>query len=112
MKINWRNMAALALFAAQLPEARRFHLFKHFWRPDWAAFRDILVLGLPIGLTTVAEIAMLAGLPQSIPGVTLNRLCASGMTAITTARAMIAAGRLPAQQILGRWAVADDAVSD
>lgn len=26
-------------------------------------------------------------------------------------RAMIAAGRLPAQQILGRWAVADDAVS-
>lgn len=61
MSVNWIQLAALALFAAQLPEARRFHLFKHFWRPDWAAFRDILVLGLPIGLTTVAEIAMFTG---------------------------------------------------
>lgn len=35
---------------------------------------------------------LLAGLPESVPGFTVNRLCASGMTAITTARAMIAAG--------------------
>ncbi|GAB2477461.1 thiolase family protein [Promicromonospora xylanilytica] len=36
--------------------------------------------------------ALLAGLPDSVPGFTVNRLCASGLTAITTARQMIAAG--------------------
>ena len=41
----------------------------------------------------VARMAvLLAGLPQTIPGFTVNRLCASGMTAIATARQMIAVG--------------------
>lgn len=41
----------------------------------------------------VARMAvLLAGLPESVPGVTVNRLCASGLSAITMARAMIAAG--------------------
>ncbi|MCI9887254.1 thiolase family protein [Micrococcales bacterium 31B] len=35
---------------------------------------------------------LLAGLPQEIPGFTVNRLCASGMTALATGRQMIAAG--------------------
>ncbi len=41
----------------------------------------------------VARMALLlAGLPRSVPGFTVNRLCASGLTAIATARQMIAAG--------------------
>ena len=41
----------------------------------------------------VARMALLlAGLPESVPGSTVNRLCASGLTAIATARQMIAAG--------------------
>ncbi len=41
----------------------------------------------------VARMAtLLAGLPDSIPGFTVNRLCASGLTAVMTARQMIAAG--------------------
>jgi 3-oxoadipyl-CoA thiolase len=36
--------------------------------------------------------ALLAGLPDTVPGFTVNRLCASGLTAIATARQMIAAG--------------------
>ncbi|WP_159611928.1 acetyl-CoA C-acyltransferase [Glutamicibacter sp. JC586] len=36
--------------------------------------------------------ALLAGLPVSIPGITVNRLCASGMSAITMASHMIKAG--------------------
>lgn len=40
----------------------------------------------------VARMAtLLAGLPDTIPGFTVNRLCASGLTAIATARQMIAA---------------------
>ena len=41
----------------------------------------------------VARMAvLLAGLPDTVPAFTVNRLCASGLTAITTARQMIAAG--------------------
>ena len=43
----------------------------------------------------VARMALLlAGLPSSIPGVTLNRLCASGMDAIGTAFRAIASGEM------------------
>ncbi|HZL30947.1 MAG TPA: 3-oxoadipyl-CoA thiolase [Pseudolabrys sp.] len=43
----------------------------------------------------VARMALLlAGLPQSVPGVTLNRLCASGMEAVGTAVRAIRAGEM------------------
>ncbi|WP_312168640.1 3-oxoadipyl-CoA thiolase [Stutzerimonas kunmingensis] len=38
--------------------------------------------------------ALLAGLPDTIPGVTLNRLCASGMDAVGTAFRAIACGEM------------------
>jgi 3-oxoadipyl-CoA thiolase len=41
----------------------------------------------------VARMALLlAGFPNTVPGFTVNRLCASGLTAIATARQLIAAG--------------------
>ncbi len=43
----------------------------------------------------VARMALLlAGLPQSVPGVTLNRLCASGMEAVGSAARAIKAGEM------------------
>jgi 3-oxoadipyl-CoA thiolase len=43
----------------------------------------------------VARMALLlAGLPDSVPGVTLNRLCASGMEAVGTAARAIKAGEM------------------
>ncbi|PCE14390.1 beta-ketoadipyl CoA thiolase [Microbacterium sp. SZ1] len=36
--------------------------------------------------------ALLAGLPDSVPGITVNRLCASGMSAVTMAAQAIRAG--------------------
>ncbi|WP_312300451.1 3-oxoadipyl-CoA thiolase [Stutzerimonas nitrititolerans] len=38
--------------------------------------------------------ALLAGLPESVPGVTLNRLCASGMDAVGSAFRAIASGEI------------------
>src|SRR6202521_3888713 len=38
--------------------------------------------------------ALLAGLPESTPGVTVNRLCASGMDAIAAASRAIKAGEI------------------
>ncbi|MCL7465599.1 MATE family efflux transporter [Phaeovulum sp. NW3] len=46
---------ALAGYAAWLPELRGFALFQRFWRPDWPAFRQVFRLGLPVGLTGLAE---------------------------------------------------------
>ena len=37
--------------------------------------------------------ALLAGLPDSVPGFTVNRLCASGLTAVGTAAAMVGSGQ-------------------
>ncbi len=45
----------------------------------------------------VARMALLlAGLPVSVPGATLNRLCASGMEAVGTAARAIKAGEMRA----------------
>jgi len=41
----------------------------------------------------VARMAsLLAGIPDSVPGMTVNRLCASGLTAIATAASLVRAG--------------------
>lgn len=34
---------------------RRYHILGRWWRPEWRRFREIVRLGVPIGLTVVAE---------------------------------------------------------
>ncbi|MDX5349962.1 MAG: MATE family efflux transporter [Paracoccaceae bacterium] len=49
------SLLALGLYAGLLPSLRRFHLFQRFWRADWASMRLVWRLGVPIGLTGLAE---------------------------------------------------------
>src|SRR5210317_70210 len=65
-------------------------------RVDWSAVDDVIM-----GCTNqagednrnVARMALLlAGLPEEVPGITLNRLCASGMDSIIMAARQIKAG--------------------
>ncbi|HVC02549.1 MAG TPA: 3-oxoadipyl-CoA thiolase [Steroidobacteraceae bacterium] len=63
---------------------------------DWAAVDD-LILGCANQAgednRNVARMAaLLAGLPREVPGVTLNRLCGSGLDALASAARMIRAG--------------------
>ncbi len=63
---------------------------------DWAAVDDV-VLGCANQAgednRNVARMALLlAGLPVSVPGTTINRLCGSGMDAVLTAARMIRTG--------------------
>lgn len=63
---------------------------------DWSAV-DEVILGAANQAgednRNVARMALLlAGLPQSVPGITVNRLCASGMEAVIAASRMIRAG--------------------
>jgi 3-oxoadipyl-CoA thiolase len=64
---------------------------------DWNAVDEVLGCANQAGEDNrnVARMALLlAGLPETIPGVTLNRLCASGMDAIGTAFRAIASGEM------------------
>ncbi|RZO28477.1 MAG: acetyl-CoA C-acyltransferase, partial [SAR116 cluster bacterium] len=63
---------------------------------DWSAV-DEVILGAANQAgednRNLARMALLlAGLPQSVPGITVNRLCASGMEAVIAASRMIKAG--------------------
>ena len=49
------SLIVLGLYAGWLPALRRFHLFQRFWRPDWPALQQVWRLGVPIGLTGLAE---------------------------------------------------------
>lgn len=49
------SLVVLGLYAGYLPALRRFHLFQRFWRPDWPALWQVWRLGVPIGLTGLAE---------------------------------------------------------
>jgi multidrug resistance protein, MATE family len=49
------SLVILAVYAGLLPDLRRFRLFQRFWRPDWVALRQVWRMGVPIGLTGLAE---------------------------------------------------------
>jgi 3-oxoadipyl-CoA thiolase len=73
-------------------------LMKRHPKVDWAAL-DEVILGCANQAgednRNVARMALLlAGLPDSIPGVTVNRLCASGLNAVGAAAAAIRAGEI------------------
>ena len=46
------------------------------------------------GLTLGRTVGLLAGLPQSVPGYAIDRMCAGGMTAVTTTASGIGVGAL------------------
>jgi 3-oxoadipyl-CoA thiolase len=86
--------------AAVRPDDLAAHVLRHLVERlpgvDWSAVDDV-VLGCANQAgednRNVARMALLlAGLPQTVPGFTVNRLCASGLTSVITARQMIAAG--------------------
>ncbi|MGB1356041.1 MAG: 3-oxoadipyl-CoA thiolase [Candidatus Puniceispirillaceae bacterium] len=63
---------------------------------DWSSI-DEVILGAANQAgednRNIARMALLlAGLPQSVPGITVNRLCASGMEAVILAARMVKAG--------------------
>ena len=55
---NLLMFLALAVVVSIHPRFRRYHLFGRFWRPDWARFREIWRLGLPIALTLGFEVTI------------------------------------------------------
>ncbi|MDB5541399.1 MAG: family efflux transporter, partial [Devosia sp.] len=48
---------------------KRFHILLRFLRPDWPRFREILRVGVPIGLTVAAEVGLF-----SVAAILMGRL--------------------------------------
>lgn len=73
------QLALLVAYCAWLPQARKYHLFQRFWRPDWPAFRYVARLGWPIGLTMVAEGGLFVASNVMMGWIGTNELAAHGI---------------------------------
>ena len=100
------SLVCVVIYAIRaLPE---HGLFQRFWRPDWEMFLSVLRLGVPIGLTTLAEVSLFATsavmmgwlghVPLAAHGIALNLASATfmvhlGLSNVATIRAGNALGR-------------------
>lgn len=120
------SLLLVALYALRvLPEHQ---LFVRFWRPDWEMLGRVFQLGWPIGLTTLAEVALFAGaalpmgwlgtVPLAAHGIALQVSTATfmvqlGISNAATVRAGTALGRGDVEHLLrgARVAVAMSAAA-
>lgn len=57
------SLAILGAYAVAIrlnKTLNRYHIFGNLWRPDWAYFKELLRIGLPIGLTVMSEAGVFA----------------------------------------------------
>jgi MATE family multidrug resistance protein len=55
---NLFGFVAALLYVESQPKMRAYEIFVRFWRPDWSMVREIVVLGLPISFTILAETSL------------------------------------------------------
>nr|WP_010393676.1 MATE family efflux transporter [Paracoccus sp. TRP] len=77
--VQYVGLLAIAAYAAWLPVARKYRLFQRFWRPDRAEMRAVFLLGLPIGLTMVAEGGLFVGSNVMMGWIGTRELAAHGI---------------------------------
>lgn len=106
LAVNAMLLIYMSVYALrQLPE---HELFTRIWRPDWEAFGQVVRLGIPIGMTSLAEVGLfnlatlmigwLGTVPLAAHGIALQMAGAVfmvhlGLSAAATVRAGKAYGR-------------------
>lgn len=63
----------------QMIEIRKYELFVRFWRPDWHALGEVIKLGLPIGITVLAEVSLFSAASLMIGSIGTLELAAHGI---------------------------------
>ncbi len=106
--VNVLMFASLLAFTTLDRRLRRYAILIRFWRPDWQLFREILRIGLPIGLTILAEsgffsaAALLMGLlgteflaahAIAVQSVSVAFMVPLGISVAATVRVGLAVGR-------------------
>jgi MATE family multidrug resistance protein len=67
--VNLVMFLALLGYVVTHRKLKRFHILARFFKPDWPRFREILRVGLPIGLTVAAEVGLF-----SVAAILMGRL--------------------------------------
>lgn len=56
--VNLIMFLAMLVYGLRHRRFKRFNILVRFWRSDWAHFRAIFRIGMPIGLTVLAEVGL------------------------------------------------------
>ncbi len=64
----------------QLIETRDYEIFVRFWRPDWHALIEVIKLGLPIGITVLAEVSLFTAASLMVGSIGTLELAAHGIS--------------------------------
>lgn len=70
---------AMIVYIESRAQTRIYELFVRFWRADWGAIRENLVLGLPISFTILAETSLFAAASLMIGTIGTRELAAHGI---------------------------------
>ena len=89
LTVQFLSLVILCLYAAFLPDLRRYQLFIRFWRPDWQAFGDVFRLGYPMGLTGMAEAGLFNASAMMMGWIGTVELAAHGIALEITAMAFM-----------------------
>lgn len=76
---NLLGFILIVLYIESRPEMRAYEIFVRFWRPDWAAFREILSVGLPISFTILAEAGLFSAASLMMGALGKQELAAHGI---------------------------------
>jgi MATE family multidrug resistance protein len=77
--VNVLSFLLITAYIQSREDMRRYELFVRFWRPDWQAFREVVHLGLPIGLTMLAEVSLFTGASLLMGNIGTLELAAHGI---------------------------------
>jgi MATE family multidrug resistance protein len=77
--VNVLSFLLITAYIQSRADMRRYELFVRFWRPDWQAFREVVHLGLPIGLTMLAEVSLFTGASLLMGNIGTLELAAHGI---------------------------------
>ncbi|MFD1882885.1 MATE family efflux transporter [Paracoccus pacificus] len=89
LTVQMAQLVLLLGYAERLSRARGFSLLQRFWRPDWQAFRRQFWLGLPVGLTLVAESGLFVASGVMMGWIGTQQLAAHGIAIQVTAIAFM-----------------------
>jgi MATE family multidrug resistance protein len=77
--IGTHLVAAVGLAVYARVKLPRYALFTRLWKPDWSAFARVMRIGLPIGLTSLAEVGLFSASSVMMGWVGTQALAAHGI---------------------------------
>jgi multidrug resistance protein, MATE family len=87
--VNIFGAVAAIVYIERDPVLREYELFVRFWRADWQALVEVVRLGMPIGLTVLAEVSLFSVSSIMMGWIGTVELAAHGIAMQLTATAFM-----------------------